>query len=98
MYLNTVAAWLRVALISVALLSGITGEALAGPPEELDQVAVHPTNPDILAMRYVNGGEGIVYRILDENRIEREMAMGIMVVYQREGSGATSKTGSGSAP
>ncbi len=37
------------------------GRAHAGPVEQLVQLAVHPGDPDVMAIRYINGGDGILY-------------------------------------
>jgi hypothetical protein len=34
--------------------------AQAGPPEQLVQLAMHPTDPDTMVVRYVNGGDGLI--------------------------------------
>ncbi|MGD8859099.1 MAG: MYXO-CTERM sorting domain-containing protein [Myxococcales bacterium] len=50
------------ALCCCALGLGMfTSRAHAGPPEELDQIEVHPDDPNRVALRYVNGGDGMVY-------------------------------------
>ncbi|MDD9933348.1 MAG: hypothetical protein OXT09_07095 [Myxococcales bacterium] len=35
--------------------------ALAGPLEETEQLTVHPSDPSRMVLRYINGGEGLVF-------------------------------------
>jgi MYXO-CTERM domain-containing protein len=44
-----------------AALVQLPGRALAGPVEQLAQLVLHPTNPDVMVLRYVNGGHGLLY-------------------------------------
>jgi hypothetical protein len=44
-----------------ALVLLIANVAHAGPVERMADLALHPTNPDMMVMRYVNGGTGLVY-------------------------------------
>jgi MYXO-CTERM domain-containing protein len=50
---------LVLACVLVLSLSAWTEVAHAGPVEQLVQVAMHPTNPDVMVLRYEYGGEGV---------------------------------------
>jgi len=46
--------------LSAALLGlTLSGAAHAGPVEQLIQVVMHPSDPNVLAVRYANGGGGL---------------------------------------
>ncbi|MDD9937945.1 MAG: hypothetical protein OXT09_30320 [Myxococcales bacterium] len=50
----------RLAVIAALLVTFLVADAAeAGPVEELTQLAVHPGDPDVFALRYLYGGEGI---------------------------------------
>ncbi len=51
----------RSAMLGGALALGIASGVRAGPLEELDQLAVAPTDPDRMVLRYLHGGEGLVF-------------------------------------
>ncbi|HKU40719.1 MAG TPA: hypothetical protein VJR89_21310, partial [Polyangiales bacterium] len=44
-----------------ALLVLWSDVALAGPVERMADIAVHPTNPDVIVVRYAFGGTGLLY-------------------------------------
>jgi MYXO-CTERM domain-containing protein len=50
-------------VLSVTLFVAVQhpGRSHAGPVEQLVQLAVHPSDPDLMAIRYVNGGDGLLY-------------------------------------
>ena len=47
--------------LSVALVLPLPNVGLAGPVELLVQVALHPTDPDVIVLRYTEGGHGLFY-------------------------------------
>jgi hypothetical protein len=53
---------IRSVFSSTAVLSFLCSNvALAGPVERMAEVAVHPSNPDIMVLSYVNGGTGLLF-------------------------------------
>lgn len=44
-----------------SLLSCIASVAYAGPVERMADIALHPTDPDRMVVRYLNGGSGLLY-------------------------------------
>jgi hypothetical protein len=44
---------------SLWVVLAFSGAAFAGPPEELTSLAFHPSNPDVMALRFVQGGDGL---------------------------------------
>lgn len=48
-------------LVAIAVLLGATNAAQAGPVERLAQLAINPSNPNVLVLRYANGGGGLLY-------------------------------------
>lgn len=53
--------WSRVWVVVVVLAVGLlAGRAHAGPVEQMVQVAFHPTDPKSMAVRYINGYDGIL--------------------------------------
>ena len=47
-------------IASTLALALVPAPALAGPVERLTQVLLHPAHPDVMAVRYENGGGGVV--------------------------------------
>lgn len=45
--------------IALIVLCGAPGPVHAGPIEEFAQLALHPTDPNIMALRYTAGGDGL---------------------------------------
>ena len=48
-------------VVAVASFLQLPGRASAGPVEQLAQVALHPTDPNVMVLRYMNGGDGLLY-------------------------------------
>jgi hypothetical protein len=46
--------------VSLTLLA-TPNAALAGPAEQMAQLALHPTDPTLMVLRYMNGGEGLLF-------------------------------------
>src|SRR5688572_19249737 len=39
----------------------VASVAHAGPVERFADIALHPSNPDVMVVRYINGGSGLLY-------------------------------------
>jgi hypothetical protein len=50
-------------VVSVTLFaaSQLPRQVHAGPVEQLEQFAIHPSDPDVMAIRYTYGGDGVLY-------------------------------------
>src|SRR5262245_45798440 len=74
---------------------GLPPPAAAGPVEQMVQVAMHPTDPDTMLVRYINGGDGVL-RTHDSGRSWR-LACDAMLFGPQSRSGTTLIAGDGSA-
>ena len=46
---------------TLAVFLQLPGTANAGPVEQLTQITLHPSDPDIMVVRYINGGDGMLF-------------------------------------
>jgi len=50
-----------VVAVALALVLQLPSPAHAGPVELLTQLTLHPSNPDVMVVRYSNGGDGLLF-------------------------------------
>jgi hypothetical protein len=86
--------WLAVVGCGLALVLGAARAAKAGPIEELAAIAMHPTDPKVMQLRYQYGGGGFLYTA--DGGVSWKLMCGTMIAPGEKAEGSSVLAGDGS--